>query len=75
MLFSALSKDLIGDVMHSESEDLNEDVVIVEKVTDSDSECESEATQSHGVDVLPSCVSCVQQCCTDLTTICKEVCK
>ena len=75
MLLSALSKDLISDVMHSESEDLNEDVVIVEEVTDSNSECECEATQSHGVHMLLSCVICVQQCCTDLTTMCKEVCK
>lgn len=64
------SKDLISDVMRSESEDSednDEDVVIVEgDITDmdmdSDSECER---QSHSVHVLPAHVNRVQQSCAD----------
>ena len=57
------SKDLISDVMRSESEDFDEDVVILEGDMDSDSECE--AIQSHAVHVLPARVNHVQQSCTD----------
>ena len=60
------SKDLISDVMRSESEDsedFDEDVVILEGDMDSDSECE--AIQSNAVHVLPARVNHVQQSCAD----------
>ena len=59
-----LSKDVISDVMGSDSkdsEDLNEDVVTVEGDTDSDSACKLEAIQSHGAHMLPTRVSRMEQ--------------